>query len=97
MWREKLLLKIAWGKFMTHILIGKWKIFEILLYRCRKFLQLGVQNEFTTRIQKWKSTGGMCFYEKQYFIINIKCFLRIKPLQKPCTIKTCSTLDQNRS
>ena len=24
-------------------------------------------------------------------------FLRIKPLQKPCTIKTCSTLDQNRS
>ena len=24
-------------------------------------------------------------------------FLRIKLLQKPCTIKTCSTLDQNRS
>ena len=24
-------------------------------------------------------------------------FLRIKPLQKLCTIKTCSTLDQNRS
>ena len=26
-----------------------------------------------------------------------KTFLRFKPLQKPCTIKTCSTLDQNRS
>ena len=50
-----------------------WKIFEILFYRCRKFLKLRVQNVFTTRIQKWKSTGGMCFYERQYLIININC------------------------
>ena len=77
MWREKLLLEIAWGKVMTHIFIGKWKIFEILFYRCRKFLQLRVQNVFTTRIQKWKSTGGMCFYEKQYFIINMNCLFGV--------------------
>jgi len=57
---------------MTHVFIGEWKIFEILSYRCRKFLQLRVQNEFSTKIQKCKSTDGMCFYEKQYFIINIK-------------------------
>ena len=47
-------------------------MFEILFYRWRICLQLRVPNEFTTRIQKIKSTGGMCFYKKQYFIFNIK-------------------------
>ena len=47
-------------------------MFEILFYRWRIFLLLQVQNELTTRIQKIKLTGGMCFYEKQYFIFNIK-------------------------
>ena len=77
MWREMLLLNITWGKVMTHVFIGKWTIFEILFYRGRKFLQVRVQNEFTTRIQKCKATGGMCFYEKQYFIINIKCLFGV--------------------
>ena len=45
-------------------------MFEIFFYRWRIFLQLRVRNEFTTRIQKIKSTGGMCFYAKQYFIMN---------------------------
>ena len=76
LWCEKLVLNIVRGKVMTNVFIGKSTIFEILFYWCRKFLQLPVQNEFTTRIQKWKSTGGMCFYERQYFIINIKCLFR---------------------
>ena len=39
------------------------------------------------------------FYRVENFRANVLKFgfLRIKPLQKPCTIKTCSTLDQNRS
>jgi len=43
MWREKLLLDIAWGKVVTHVFTAKWKIFEVSFYRCRKFLQLRVQ------------------------------------------------------
>ena len=53
-------------------------MFEILFYRCRKFLQLCVQIELTTRIQKCKSTGRMCFYEKQYSVINIKCLFGVE-------------------
>ena len=33
----------------------------------------------------------------KFYTTKFKHFLRIKPLQKPCTIQTCSTLDQNRS
>ena len=43
-------------------------MFEILFYRWRIFLQLRIKNELTTIIKKIKSTGGMCFYEKQKFI-----------------------------
>ena len=53
----------------------------------RKFLQLRVQNEFTNSIQKVKSTGGMCFYGKRYFIINIKfqrwCLFKFWELNRP--------------
>ena len=50
LWCEKLVLNIVRGKVMTDVFIGKSTIFEILFYWCRKFLQLPVQNEFTTRI-----------------------------------------------
>jgi len=44
MWREKLLLNIAWGKVMTHVFFKKMEIFEILFYKCRKSSLLEYRN-----------------------------------------------------
>ena len=59
---------ITQNRVITDMEHGTCKMFEILFYRWRIFLLLQVQIGLTTRIQKKKSTGGMCFYEKQYFI-----------------------------